>query len=235
MTPATKFHTVLLDYGHGGLDPSTGAYLTPGAKQYTFTDVEPHLFIGEGVTNRETAWRLARRLLAAGVRVYDVVAGADLTGEPSFEDLEQHDVSLVDRVRNANRFREGALLVSLHSNAVGNAIHGPSQSARGASVWTSRGQTASDHIATTLHEAFADAFRGEPVRMMRGDFADGDVDHEADFYVLAKSKMPAVLGEVLFFTNVDDARFLTSEAGQDCIADAYLAGLKPWLLLKPTR
>jgi N-acetylmuramoyl-L-alanine amidase len=59
--------------------------------------------------------------------------------------------------------------------------------------------------------------------------ADGDQDAEAQFYVLRKTVAPAVLGEVGFFTNINDARFLDSEQGQRRIARAYLDGIRPFI------
>lgn len=231
MTQQHTFDTLLLDYGHGGVSPS-GEYLTPGEKQYTFTSHDD-LFIGEGITNRETAWRLARLALAEGYEVYDVVAGHYLQGDPGFNDLEQQNVSLNTRVLNANQHDpDRSLLVSIHGNAIGDHIAGHGEPANGASFWTSKGQTLSDKVADTLHQAFTLAFSDEPVRTLRGDAAsDGDTDYEADFYVLRKSRMPAVLGEVLFFTNITDARYLLSARGQDVIANAYWSGIRPWMRL----
>jgi N-acetylmuramoyl-L-alanine amidase len=41
--------------------------------------------------------------------------------------------------------------------------------------------------------------------------------------------MPAVLGEVGFFTNISDARFLLDEANHVKIAKAYWLGVRQWL------
>ena len=223
-----QYTGVVIDYGHGGI--LDGEYQTPGGKQYTHTDASPPLFIGEGISNRMTAARLIRLLLDAGIPVVDAVAGRELVTSPEcFHSLEQRDISLSARVAVANRY-PSHLFVSLHSNAVGNVIRGASQSARGAVIYTSRGQTSSDTVATSLHNAFAEAFEGEPVKMRRGDFSDGDPDEESGFYVLRKTKGSAVLGEILFFTNLLDARYLLSSSGQDVIAGAYFNGIAPFLL-----
>lgn len=232
IVPTPLYTHLLLDYGHGGL--IGGVYQTPGGKQYTHTSVSPALVLYEGVSNRRTAWRLLRCALAAGVRVVDVVAGRHYTpgvdaAPADWHGLEQADVSLSRRTRVANRFR-GGLYVSIHSNAVGNTIAGPSRSARGVDIYTSKGQTASDPAASTLHAAFLEVLKGEDMPVRRGDWRDGDADHEADFWVLRKTLMPAVLGEVGFFTNYDDAVFLDSERGQDLIAEAYWRGLGGWFL-----
>ena len=44
-----------------------------------------------------------------------------------------------------------------------------------------------------------------PDEKYRLDYSDGDVDKEANFYVLRKTKMPAVLLEMWFFDNYNDA------------------------------
>ena len=71
-------------------------------------------------------------------------------------------------------------------------------------MFTSEGQTGADPIAESITEAFKRHVAPDvPVR--RGDRADGDQDAEAQFYVLRKTVAPAVLGEVGFFTNINDA------------------------------
>tara|TARA_R100000664_G_C2690974_1_gene95095 strand:- start:263 stop:490 length:228 start_codon:yes stop_codon:yes gene_type:complete len=66
-----------------------------------------------------------------------------------------------------------------------------------------------------------------PIR--RGEWTDGDVDYEASFYVLRNTVSAAILGEVGFFTNITDARFLDSSEGQQRIARAYLAGVESFV------
>lgn len=233
------FQRILLDYGHGGTD-ARGVYHTPGAKQYRFKGVDggADLWIGEGDTNRETAWRLARLLAAVGIEVWDVVADRKLHAGTTRLDLLAANVDLRDRVRNANRHDpKTTLLVSLHSNAQGDKLEGPSLSWRGISIYTSRGQTRSDEVATSLHHAFAAGVAGKGLlsrtRMLPGETVqDGDPDYEADFYVLKHTRCPAVLGEVGFFTNLDDARILLDPRGQWEIAACYFAGLLPFLALR---
>ena len=65
--------------------------------------------------------------------------------------------------------------------------------------------------------------------MLDGDTRDGDHDMEARFWMLTKTKAPAVLGEMLFFVNIDDARYLMSEHGQQVIAQAYFDGIVGYL------
>jgi hypothetical protein len=222
----TTFDGVVVDYGHGED--------TPG-KRYKFTD-HGGLECREYMTNRMTAAHLIRLLvLLAGVPVYDCVAGRMWEAKDVQEAgwcwhrLEPRDTPLSTRVRRANE-RPSWLVVSLHSNAVGMVNEGPSLPARGGVIYTSRGQTSSDEVATAVHKAFVEAFEDEPVSMRHGDWSDGDPDEEADFYMVRKTRGACILGEMLYFVNVDDARYLLSEWGQQTIAWAYYEGLLPFLV-----
>jgi N-acetylmuramoyl-L-alanine amidase len=216
---------IVVDYGHGGIIDNQ--YQTAG-KQYTFTDYDDY-WVGEGVLNRKTAAYLIRYALEAGVRVWDAVAQKEWTKAPRWTELEQRDTSLSSRVAYANTTpQRSAIYLSLHSNAIGNGLSGSSQSARGACFYTSYGQTGSDQIATSLHDAFQKiVYPSIPIR--GGEWSDGDVDYEAGFYVLVNTASAAVLGEIGFFTNITDARFLDSAEGQQRIARAYLTGVQPFI------
>lgn len=212
-----RIRGVTIDYGHGGI--IDGKYQTAG-KQYTFMfNDQPPLTVYEGVINRQIAVHVIRYLLEYGVPVRDAVArrtiqtadGLDWTG------LEQRDIPLGQRVSYANR-TSTYLYLSIHSNAVGKGLVGPSQPARGIDIYTSPGQTGSDKVADTLLTLMA---RHAPMKVRRGDWSDGDGDMEADFYVLNKTKGLAVLGEVGFFTNIEDARLLIDPVHQANIARAY--------------
>ena len=218
------FDAIVIDYGHGSD--------TPG-KRYTFA-THDNLECREYQTNRMTAARLIPMLLRAGFKVYDATARRQWTredidaGDWCWHSLKQEDTSLGDRVRYANGIPDSFLL-SLHSNAVGYANVGPSQRARGGCMYTSPGHTYSDILGEELYQSFVRAFATEPVFMQKGDISDGDHDREARFYVLTKTTGPAVLGEMLFFVNIDDARYLLSSEGQDVIAQGYFDGVAGYL------
>ncbi len=215
---------LIIDYGHGGL--IDGVYQTPGGKQYTFTDVQPPLTLYEGVSNRKTAAALMRLALMAGYPVWDCVADRQVLSAPLWSDLQQLDISLSARVRSANNFPAG-LLISCHSNAVGNAIKGPSQSANGIDIYTSRGTTRADAVASSVYDSFKENMQG--LRVRAGDYVDGDSDHEADFYIVRKTVMPAVLGEIGFFTNLSDAQYLAELQNHGQIALCYWYGIEEHL------
>jgi len=216
---------LLIDYGHGGL--INDEYQTPGGKQYTHTDVDPPLTLYEGVSNRMSAAALMRLALNEGAPVFDVVADRWVTVAPQWHDLEQRDVPLSARVRSANAHGRLSVLLSLHSNAIGNSIIGPSLAANGVDIYTSRGQTGADAVATDIFNAFK-SLNG--LRLRGGEYTDGDPDHEADFYIVRKTVMPAVLGEVGFFTNLDDARYLANPHNHAAIASCYWYGVSKHLI-----
>ncbi len=215
------FERVVIDYGHGGF--ISGVYQTPGSKQYEHTDAVPPFTIFEGEINRLCAEKLMKLFLTAGIPVYDCVAQAQYTSSSS---IEQSDVSLRTRTNYVNTFdSETTLFLSLHSNAVGNSISGPSLNAKGAGVFTFPGTDVADSVATKIHESFQVYLDGL-IRVRGGETDDGDVDYERDFHVLRESNCPAVLGEVGFFTNLEEALVLLEDSTQDAIARGYFEGVK---------
>ena len=190
--------TIFLDAGHGGLD-SLNQYTTAPTtgKRFTFSSLllSPRVssilnqkeFL-EGVKNRTYCNYLYNTLVASGfnvVRVYNHSA----------------DTSLQSRVKAANSYHSEVnrgIYLSEHSNAA-NSL------ARGFSIFTSRGNTQSDKLASLIYNEWANSFSNLPIR---ADNSDGDSDYEADFFVLQKTIMPAVLIENLFFDNVEDATIL---------------------------
>lgn len=219
-----EYTELVVDYGHGRE--------TPG-KYYEFTD-HGGLICREWITNRMTAARVIKAMVNAGRRVFDVVADryweADDVNAPdwSWMKLESSDPPLSARCRRANKHPDG-LGISFHSNAVGYSNKGPSLSARGATMYTSPGNTDSDIIAEWLYIEFVWAFAKQPVFMRKGDLRDGDHDMEARFAMLTKTAGTWVLPEMLFFVNIDDARFLLSDQGQKVISRAYVDALLPFV------
>ena len=186
---------VALDAGHGGMTPDgKGRYVTAPNKmfyhpqRYPFHGKEfdhPGWFY-EGVWNRMLTDHLA-----------DILAMKEIPFVKCYHPVLDNSLSF--RVTTAN-YRKATLFISNHANA------SPTHRARGWEVFTSPGNTGSDQFATILHSEMRKKF---PNIVYRTDTTDGDVDKEARFTVLTRTKMPSVLVENGFFDNYEDAVWLT--------------------------
>lgn len=211
----------ILSAGHGGYDKETDTNYTPvkNGKFFTHTHGEFHAqtTFYEGYKNRWFMDEVYKLLIAEGCRAYKVYAPLV-------------DTSLHKRVELANNIMETfpeskCVYISEHSNA------SASHKARGFCAFTSPGVTKSDEYATALIELYKHKFgmhiddRAEFIRI-REDSSDGDPDHEARFYELVKTKMPAVLIENLFFDQFLDAQLLISEKYRS----EYTRTLLKWMM-----
>jgi N-acetylmuramoyl-L-alanine amidase len=130
---------------------------------------------------------------------------------------DEHDVSLSDRIKFANSMSKGfdkILYVSVHANAGGG---------HGWEIFTSKGESKSDGYATIFYEEMLKEF---PDIRFRKDTSDGDIDKEAQFYVLRKTSMPAVLTENFFMDTISDCEIIMSEEGRKKIANAHISAIK---------
>ena len=137
---------------------------------------------------------------------------------------ETTDISLTERARRANEIcgrygTSNVILISIHSNAAGN---GSWMEARGWSAFTSKGKTRADELATCIYNEAVKNFVGHKVRT---DYSDGDPDWEEGFYILRKTKCPAVLSENFFHDNREDVAFITSTAGKQAIVKSHVDGI----------
>ena len=188
---------ILIDPGHG-ID-------TPGKRS-------PDGLFREYLWNRQVADLILEGLVSAGIDASLVVT-------------ETNDVSLRNRVNRVNTIcnRLGAsnvLLVSIHANAAGNGSAW--MNAKGWSCYTSKGKTKSDQVAECLYDAVEEAFQD---RKIRKDISDGDRDWEENFYVLEKSKCPAVLLENFFYDNREECAWMLQEETKRRIASAAVKGI----------
>ena len=143
---------------------------------------------------------------------------------------EDDDISLAERVRRVNTAcfllgKQNVILVSIHVNAAGNGSKW--LNATGWSVYTCKGQTASDMLAECLCQA---AIKNFPGRRIRTDMSDGDMDWEEGFYILRKSLCVAVLTENFFMDSRSDLEYLQSRAGKQAIIDTHVEGIIEYLL-----
>ena len=193
---------ILIDNGHG--------HNTPGKRS-------PDGKFREYAYNREIAKRIVADLIDKG---YD----AELLVP------EDNDISLEERVRRVNTLcsahgKSNVILVSIHVNAAGNGSKWTN--ATGWSVYTCKGQTASDKLAECLCEA---AIKNFPGKRIRTDYSDGDSDWEANFYILRHTVCPAVLTENFFMDGLD-LEFLQSKAGKQARVDTHIEGIIEYIEL----
>ena len=194
---------ILIDPGHG-ID-------TPGKRS-------PDGKFLEYLWNRRIADLLLDKFMIMGIDASLVVT-------------ETNEISLSTRVQRVNKVcsKVGAsnvILLSIHSNAAGDGSKW--MSAQGWSCYTSKGETKSDLIAECLYDAFEAEFAEKKIRK---DMSDGDRDWEENFYVLQKSKCPAVLLENFFYDNRDECTWLLKDETKERIADAIVKGIVQYILL----
>lgn len=138
---------------------------------------------------------------------------------------ETEDIVLSERTRRANEWcgklgADKVILVSVHCNAAGDK--GEWMKARGWSAYTSKGTTKADELATMMYEAAEANFTNQKIRK---DFTDGDPDWEESFYILRKTKCPAVLTENFFQDNKEDVSYLLSLEGRTQIVKTHIDGI----------
>lgn len=125
---------------------------------------------------------------------------------------EQEDVSLGERVRRANNIQSiygNTVYVSIHCNAAGSGWN----SANGIETFYRSANS------NKMAEIFQQCLIEETGRRDRGA-------KEANFYVLRKTTMPAILSENGFMTNREEAMLLDNEVFIDKIAYAHARAMK---------
>lgn len=136
---------------------------------------------------------------------------------------EAIDIPLSVRVKRANdiyAIDPDSFLIDVHGNAVD---QGPGEGWEG---YTSPGQTKSDRLMTFLYASARAMLYGYKIRT---DYSDGDADKEARFYMLTKTKCPAVLTENLFYTDPCECAFMLSDFGRELIAKLHVFGIESYL------
>jgi len=187
---------VLLDNGHGAL--INNSYQTPGKRK----DWGDKGIIYEGEFNRAIVNGIIEQLTFYKIPYVNLAP-------------EYRDVTLQTRVNRANKYpKSKSFYLSVHSNAGGG---------HGSEMYTSPGDTKSDTIATVFGEEFVNEF---PNGRLRTDFSDGDLDKERRFFVLTKTKMPAVLTENFFMDNFEEFRdLLNTKAGRERIINYHVSAI----------
>lgn len=197
--------------GHGGFNRSkTPSYATMPNKMHRHNTGNFHesikkgsvksSYFYEGHFNRQMAARIADQAKDIGLNVI-------LLHDP------YEDTNLEDRVKRVNALCQiyDCFLLEVHANA------SPQHNARGMEVFTTKGETRSDHLAEKYIE-YIEIFN--PDILIRKDFSDGDGDKENNFYVIRKTYCPAILIEHEFFDVLSGARLLNDIDFQEKAAKA---------------
>ena len=222
----TLFHldvrTIVLDAGHGGVDP--GALTADG--------------LAEKVVTLDVARRVAEKLRGGLFRVV-MTRTSDET------------VSLRERTRRA-RAAEGDVFVSIHVNSIPRPDRrgietyylGPTDdpairrlasaenSSSGYSLADFRGLLEGVYVGVRQAESrrLAESVQGELVSSLRKvvpEVGDRGVK-SAPFVVLIASEMPGILAEVSSVSHAEEARLLRDEAFREAIADALARGVRAY-------
>lgn len=188
---------ILLDSGHGEN--------TPGKRS-------PDGKLREYLYAREITEAIERELKLRGYDAERIVH-------------ENVDVPLAERARRVNELcgrlgTSNVILISIHCNAAGNGSEW--MQARGWAAYTSKGKTKADKLAECLYNAASCHLTGQKLRK---DYSDGDSDWEESFYILRKTKCPAVLTENFFQDNKDDVDYMLSSDGKQNIINTHVNGI----------
>ncbi len=117
-------------------------------------------------------------------------------------------VTLGDRASIANRYGSSAVFVSIHFNGAANT------EASGIETYYHSGKK-SAALAHSIHS-----------KVLRATGAEDRRVRSRGFSVLRNTKMPAVLCELGFLTNRDEARRIRSSSHRQRLADAVAAGIR---------
>jgi N-acetylmuramoyl-L-alanine amidase len=194
---------IILDCGHGGINPETNRYETAPNKMWHHLD-DDYIFY-EGEYNRVIAKKLES--IIKDWNKNPINQSKQIQYE--FVSHPYLDTLLKDRVDKANDIfilHPKAIYLSFHANA------SPNQNAKGFEVFSGFGSNYSDVIASQYYNEFmkSDYFRRNRFNW-RGDWTDADPDKEANFYVLRNTTCPAILIEHGFFDHPTEYKFLLRE------------------------
>ena len=214
-------YTWLLDPGHGGF--IDGVYQTAGKRSPEFPDGSR---LYEGEFNRDVVSRIMDLCSGKwGEKGCYLFKGQDpikrkkhwakfAVDAINLVDTEE-DVSLRRRVSDANeihREKGNCIYVSVHANAFGN----------GRDFNNAKGVCTFHHVNSSKGKVLADSLQRWLADLT--PFCDRGVranETWANFYVLRKTHMPAVLSENGFMTNFDDATNLMDPDVRQAIANAH--------------
>ena len=188
-----------LDNGHGKL--------TSGKRSPVFDDGKTQFF--EYEFNRDIVKRIIKKLDKLGVKYFNVVPEVEVGN------------SLEERVNRANNKQSDLpkIYVSIHSNAApaASSRHWAAPSISGIETWYFHGSAKGRKLASVFHKHLI-AKTGWKNRHLKSK-------SQGQFYVLRKTRMPAVLTENGFYNNKAQAKELMKDSVRQAIADAHVAAI----------
>ena len=150
-----------------------------------------------------------------------------------FVDIEDDDLNVTQSrelqlrckvVNDLCKVYDDCIYVSIHVNAA--SSDGKWHTATGWEAYTTPGKTKADKLATCLYNAAKKNFKNVKIRT---DISDGDLDKEANLYVLKHTNCPAVLTENLFQDNKSDVEYLQSDKGFHEIVRIHVEGILEYI------
>jgi len=171
---------------------------TPGKRSPVLPDGN-QLF--EYEFNRHIVSKIVSKLQSKGINYHVLVP-------------ESYDVSLTSRAKKANALKTGKpkMLISVHGNAAGNGDWYPA-----------RGLETFHYPSSQKGEDIAKVFQGNITNTLQ--LKDRGVK-SANFALLRRSLMPAILTENGFFTHLEECKKMISTDFQDKIADAHVKAIE---------
>lgn len=205
---------VCLDNGHGKATKGKGS-------PWSLHKIEPAIPLREYEFTRKITAKLKELLTAMGAYVYLVCP--EVEGDISLSARAARANNLKTIYKNTNQ-KGNFIFISIHGDALGEGDEWRNDGS-GWAVWTTKGQNVSDMLADCMWEAANEIFPLMGMKMRQNKANDGDPDYEADFTVIKKANMPAVLTENFFYTNPHDCAFMASNEGIETIAVAHANGI----------
>jgi len=193
---------VILDAGHGGLHQITRQYVTAGKRSPKFDDGS---VLYEGVNNRDNVDRIYDALDAEGIDCVKLVN-------------TWRDIPLRERVNDVNELCKDndCILISIHSDAYGRDWN----NANGIGTWKyTNCSSNTDKLADSLNNSLICEFDG--IAKNRGI-------RKANFYMLKQTRCPAVLLELGFHTNKEQATMMLTEVWKQRIVDSIVEAVKEY-------
>ena len=195
-----------------------GVYRTQGKRAY-HEGLELHRggHYYEGHENRIIAERFIQKLASVGITAIRVY-------HPYFDTPLSHRANNVKYWINRGYY---GYLHSFHSNAIETSDFAKLKNTIGFQVYTTKGETLSDKIATWHHANTR--LRLPNWKYLQQRYVDNDVDYEANFQILRQTdtqkfkKFGAILEEFGFHSSPKDCEFIVQESTRAARVDAAVA------------